>query len=260
MNCDTIRDRLGRYLDGELPAETVGAAGAVTAPPGLWEAVEAHLDGDRAHRTPFRRAWWTRGAWGALAAVIALSFLFGVFGTPSRDTEATASSVDFRVLLDTLPLDPQRAFRKFLIRYEARPVSPAEARRAAASLRFDVPEMLPGGFRLQQVYLLRFGDYPGVAAAYDRHGEFLAAVFHPPVNHERFGPYTGQPCVIGSHCGHKVEIGEWKLVHLTDPTTCHCVLSRLDEKTELPAILSAIASPPADAPTPSPPSPSEQRP
>ena len=47
--------------------------------------------------------------------------------------------------------------------------------------------------------------------------------------------------VIGHHRGHAVKVGDWKLVHLTDPSTCHCVLSRLDEATEIPAIMSAIS-------------------
>ncbi|MCH8912939.1 MAG: hypothetical protein IIA33_05155, partial [Planctomycetes bacterium] len=36
-------------------------------------------------------------------------------------------------------------------------------------------------------------------------------------------------------------VGDWKLVHLTSPTTCHCVLSRLDAATELPAVMQQLA-------------------
>jgi hypothetical protein len=43
------------------------------------------------------------------------------------------------------------------------------------------------------------------------------------------------------HRRHKVPVGEWSLVHLADPATCHCVLSRLDESTDLPAVIAAIA-------------------
>jgi hypothetical protein len=81
-----------------------------------------------------------------------------------------------------------------------------------------------------------------VAAEYLRDdGEFLGAVFHPPVQEEDHGSHKDHPAVIGKHRGRKVEVGEWSLVHLTDPTTCHCVLSRLDEVTELPSVMAAMA-------------------
>jgi hypothetical protein len=38
-----------------------------------------------------------------------------------------------------------------------------------------------------------------------------------------------------------VEVKPWRLVHFTDPTTCHCVLSTLDVEKELPAVFAAIA-------------------
>ena len=31
--------------------------------------------------------------------------------------------------------------------------------------------------------------------------------------------------------------------HLTDPTTCHCVLSKLSDTTGLPEVLAAVAPP-----------------
>jgi hypothetical protein len=49
-----------------------------------------------------------------------------------------------------------------------------------------------------------------------------------------------------------VKVGEWRLVHLTDRTKCHCsgachcvltcqcVLSKLNEDTELPNVLAAV--------------------
>jgi len=164
-----------------------------------------------------------------------------MFGLSSLESTAHASTVDFGVLLDALPLDAQKAFRKFLIRYDAKPSTPIAAKRNAADLNFDTPPVLPGGFRLQAVYELRIGGTKGIAAAYDRDGEFLGAVFHPPMKYEKFGSHENLPCIVGEHCGHKVQVGEWKLVHLTDPTTCHCLLSRLDEQSEMPAVMAAIA-------------------
>ena len=145
------------------------------------------------------------------------------------------------VLLDALPHDARAAFTKFLEHYDARESSLVEARRHAPKLNYDVPDVLPGGFVRKSLHTFQFGEVPGVAATYDRGGEFLAVVFHRPVSKEHYGPRREYPCMIGRHKGHKVGVGEWKLVHLTDPTTCHCLLSKLDEETELPAVMAAIA-------------------
>lgn len=216
---------------------------AVTVPDFLWASIARRLD--KTDRTisparPLRRLRF-RGAPWAIAAGVVLAVGLSMFGLSSLESTAHASTVDFGVLLDALPLDAQKAFRKFLMRYDAKPSTPVAAKRIASALNFDTPPVLPGGFRLQSVYELRIGGTRGIAAAYDRDGEFLAAVFHPPMKHEKFGSHENLPCVIGDHCGHKVQVGEWKLVHLTDPTTCHCLLSRVDEQSEMPAVMAAIA-------------------
>ena len=270
MPCERIEQQLGCYLDGELPASEraaveahllqcahcraelqqlrnlaagIGQLGSVEAPSSLWSRIERGLD--QADRPsvghPPRRRLRLRTAPWAWAAAIVLVLGLGFFGISSLEPRVQASTVDFAVLLDALPLDAQKAFRKFLVRYDAKPTTPVAAKRIAADLNFDTPSILPGGFRLRTVYELRIGGAKGIAAAYDREGEFLAAVFHPPMKHEKFGSHANYPCVIGEHCGHRVQVGDWKLVHLTDPTTCHCLLSRLDEQSQMPAVMAAIA-------------------
>lgn len=270
MCCEEIERQLGRYTDNELPevereevdvhlqscsscraglAELRDLAAGLAAPASLhvpgsvWQGIERRLDETPVavlppRRVPHRRP---RSIPWAIAAGLVIVVGLGMFGLSSLDTTARASTVDFGVLLDALPLDAQKAFRKFLVRYDAKPTTPVAAKRIASHLNFETPAVLPGGFRLQSVYQLRIGGTTGIAASYDREGEFLAAVFHPPMRHEEFGSHENLPCVIGEHCGHKVEVGEWKLVHLTDPTTCHCLLSRLDEEGDMPAVMRAIA-------------------
>ncbi len=272
MLCELIERQLGRYLDSELPkSDRAGvelhveqcascrsaldelrklAAGiaelkSTDVPPSLWARIEGRLGEAQSGRVAAvsgapRRVRWRIPPW-AIAAAIVLVVGLGLFGISSLEPSAQATTVDFRVLLDALPLDAQKAFRKFLVRYDAKPTTPVAAKRFAPELNFDTPAVLPGGFRLQSVYELRIGGTKGIATAYERDGEFLAAVFHRPMRHEKFGSHENYPCVIGEHCGHKVQVGEWKLVHLTDPTTCHCLLSRLDEATEIPMVMAAIA-------------------
>lgn len=273
MCCELVERQLGRYVDNELSvaergkvethlescsscraelgelrelADGIGRRAAVSLPDSLWESIERRFDQAGVDASPIRparprRRLRLRTAPWAIAAGVALAVGLGMFGLSSLDTTAQASTVDFGMLLDALPLNAQKAFRKFLVRYDARPTTPIAAKRVASALNFNTPAMLPGGFRLKSVYELRIGGARAIAGAYDRDGEFLAVVFHPPMKHERYGSHESYPCVIGEHCGHKVQVGEWKLIHLTDPTTCHCLLSRLNERSEMPAVLKAIA-------------------
>lgn len=270
MCCELIERQLGRYVDKELSAaerneveghlglcsscraeleelrelvDGVARPASVRVPKSLWANIERRLDQmERAasQPRPVRRPRLRRAPW-TIAAGLVLAAGLGMLGLSSLDTTAHASTVDFGVLLDALPLDARKAFRKFLVRYDAKPTTPVAAKRTASALNFDTPAVLPGGFQLRSVYELRIGGTRGIAAAYDRDGEFLAAVFHAPMKHEKFGSHENYPCVIGERCGHKVQVGAWKLVHLTDPTTCHCLLSRLDEQSEMPAVMKAIA-------------------
>jgi len=270
MHCNTAREQLGTYLDGELSADLRSSLethlrGCATCaqeleslkelvsglsvheparvPEALWASIEGRLEqrADRSRTAPrlpgFR---WPAAIAASLVVAVCLGLL-GLLWSDGPFGRAEASVIDFGILLDGLALDPERAFRDFLERYEARQIAPSAAASHAPTLSFALPEELPGGFGLQVVYVLRFGDSPGVAAKYSRNGELLATVFHRPVQREHFGTHKDLPCVVGPHRGHMVAVGEWTMVHLTDPTTCHCVLSKLDEQAELPAVMAAIS-------------------
>ncbi len=270
MCCEKVREQLGRFVDDELAPEVQADveahvrscatcklelkslrdlaaglfdSGTIRVPSNLWASIERRLDSEPGRAAALHQApYWkvNRKSW-ALAASVVLVVGLGMLGLSLTGNRVEASAVNFGVLLDALPLDAQKAFRKFLVLYDAKQASALDAQRNASELDFAVPEALPGGFRLQAVYMLRFGGHPGVAATYDREGEFLGTIFHAPVQQEDFGTHRDYDCVVGKHRGHKVEVGEWKLVHLTGPTTCHCVLSRLDEQTDLPRIMAAVA-------------------
>ncbi len=277
IGCKDIKESLGAYLDGEAApdvrrevadhlrlcdacaselgelqslAAAIAEPGSVTVPSNLWAQIESRLDQRDTARVSILGAYRSRAA-VALAASIVVVVGLGLITLPwGREGGAQAATVDFTILLDGLKTDAQDAFERFLAGYDAKEATPADARRHAPGLSFDLPASLPGGFELRAVYVLRFGDAPGVAARYDRDGEFLGAVFHPPVLREDYGTHKDRSCVVGKHRGHKVPIGDWSLVHLTDASTCHCVLSRLDEAGELPAVLAAVAPASASAPGP----------
>lgn len=269
MDCEAAKNDLGRYLDEELSptaraaveahvtscdacvaeletlrsmAAELASDSSVRVPAKLWDSIERTLDQQG-------RAVSPRSKFAALRQPLAMAasvlFVIGVgltalLWTDGGATRAEAATVDFGVLLDELPLDPGKAFRKFLVMYQAKSASPVEAKQHAPELNFEIPDELPGGFRLRSVYALQFHGDPGVAAEYDRGGEFLGTIFHRPVQQEDFGTHKDYACVIGQHHGHKVEVGSWKLIHITDPTTCHCILSQLSEQADLPAVIGAI--------------------
>lgn len=268
MTCREITNLLGSYLDGELSrfeakvvrehvmrcarcrgelasieslALAIAHAPAPQRPSGLWQTIEAQLArpiGADAAKVGVTRPFRLK----RVAAIIVFALLVGTgfWVLRGSDHAAQAATIDFGVLLDTLPLDPPKAFYRFLTLYGAVEIKAAQAHEFASRLDFEIPATLPGGFERMAVYGLRFGDNPGVATRYERDGEFLAAIFHPAVHPEQFGTHQDYPCVVGDHHGHKVSIGEWHMVHLTDPGTCHCLLSRLDE-VELSRIFKAVA-------------------
>jgi len=266
MTCDTVQEQLGAFVDGEVApelqaaiqahaakcpncaaelaelralADALNRPEAATVPPTLWQAIEERLPARPKRRIltlPITRLV-------GIAAAIFILIGLGLFSLPwggNGIPQAQAATVDFGVLLDGLRFDARAAFDKFVALYQGRPAMVADAQRHGKNLSFNLPESLPGGFRLATAYTLRFGNKPGVAVCYVRDGQFLAAIFHPPVLEEQYGTHEDRECVIGSHRGHAVEVGDWRLVHVTDPSTCHCILSTLDESTELPPVLSAL--------------------
>lgn len=274
VQCRDVREQLGLYVDGEIQAEARAAVEAhldrcpacakelqslravaaalapresAVVPESLWTAIEERLDqtataASEPSVAPTALPLFRRPIAAAASILLVVGLgLVGIAWLAGTTSTAEAATVDFGVLLDALPLDARKAFRKFLIQYDAKECTARDARRYAPDLNFAIPDSLPGGFKLEQVYTLRFGEHPGVAATYASPDDFVAFIFHPPVRREHFGGHRDYPCVIGQHRGHKVTVGEWKLIHVTDPTTCHCILSRLDEDTELPPIVSAVA-------------------
>jgi hypothetical protein len=274
MNCEAIQDRLGPFLDEELSAQECSSLdehlqacpactaelkrlravvdglrahrehSEVAAPPRLWPAIERELDRPGAPRTEPRRVLRFLQKPVAAAASVGILVGLGLFlsvwlgqGSPT----ASAETIDYSVLLDGLPSDIEASFQRFIGYYHGRQIDPAAALESAPGLSFSLPRELPGGYVLDKVYRLQFGTSPGIAARYQGGKEPVFVFFHPPAHREDLGTHTEMPCIIGDRHGHQIAVGPWRLVHFTDPTTCHCVLSVLNVKSQLPAVFAAIA-------------------
>ncbi len=267
MCCDEMREMLGPYVDGEVSPEThaaieahvctcqdcrcevgrlqelgdqINAGSAVCVPPTLWGRIEERLGATPTRRriARFIRLRSIIAAAACLVLAVGAGYLVLNYGLGSR---AEAATVNFSTLLDGLSVDAEAAFRQFVSQYRGRRVSADEARQHARQLDFAIPPKLPGGFDLEEAFALQIGDAPAAAAIYRRDGEFVGTIFHRAIHPEDYGTHRDHPCVVGEHRGHRVDVGEWRLIHVTDATTCHCVLSRLDERTTLPPILNAVA-------------------
>lgn len=272
MDCRTTRERLSVYLDGELAELESGevkdhlASCADCAdewehlkrvdqelrqhmktpepavPAAVWPAIEARL-GEQDRPT---QQWTLRRFQRPLALAASVALLVGV-GTAglvlinSSVVTARADLVDYNVLLNGITQDVNAAIERFLRHYQAVEISAAETRQEAPELHLTLPDELPGGFRLERVYQLRFGRHPGIAARYLRADEPLMLFFHPPMPHTRMGVHRESHCSVAGREGMRVEVGPWQLLHYTDPTTCHCLLSRLGTEAEQLAVLAAVA-------------------
>lgn len=269
MNCQTAREQLGAYADGELPPELAAeieehargceacadelralremmepfaAAAAMKAPPELWPLIEQRLDAalpvHAARRPAFRRRPVMIAA--SLAMVIGGGLVAGLW-LRSGANMARAEDLNFDLLLDGLADDVDGAFARFLEFHQAEPIAPQTAFATSLGLRFALPSKLPGDFRLEQAYRFRLGTQVGIAASYRRGSEPLLVFFHRPANGAHHGIRTEISCLIDGQEVHAVEVGPWRLAHFTDPTTCHCVLSTLNVEKELPAVFAVIA-------------------
>ncbi len=274
MDCKAIQDKIGALLDGELSvhertsleehlracssctaelerlqvlADRLRAFGgdfeAASSPP-LWSAIEQGLSAP-APQTPHRRRvfqFFRRPltAAASVAILIGGGLLAGIWLTSETPT-ASAATIDYSVLLDGVTNDVAASFQRFLSYYGGQQIDPKAATRVAPGLSFALPAELPGRYRLDKVYQLQFGVSPGVAAWYQGENGPLIVFFHTPVNRENVGVHKEMPCLVGNHYGHRIDIGSWKLVHFTDPTTCHCILSTLNVESELPAVFAAVA-------------------
>lgn len=274
MDCETIRVRLGALLDGEASVQERASLethlgtcvscraefeqlramvghlhryrrqSEVAAPPHLWSSIQGKMAKRPRQRraVPVILAFFRKPA--AIAASLGIVLGVAVFlsvwlgqGAPT----AIAETIDYSVLLDGVEKDIEGSFQRFVSYYRGRQIDPDIASAAAPALRFALPREIPGGYRLDRAYALQFGTSPGIAARYQSEKSLLIVFFHPPVDRDHVGVHKEMPCVVGNHYGHRVDVGPWKLVHFTDPTTCHCVLSTLDVESELPAVFAAVA-------------------
>lgn len=271
MDCQRVQDELGPYLDRELSVAQMGAFEAhfadcpscaaelaggkdllsrfdsaaeleLVPPADIWTSIQHRLTKQHRRQPSVILRFFHRPL--ALAASLAVLLGAGTFLAVTLNPAAKvaqADSIDYSLLLDGLAKDADASVNRFLDHYRATRMDAKIIAAQSAPMRFRIPEKLPGGFSLRESYRLQFGAKPGYAARYQQDsGEPIFVFFHTPVSKTTTGVHRDSHCSLaqGSHC---VEVGPWQLIHYTDPTTCHCLLSRIPDEAQLRAILAAIS-------------------
>ncbi len=275
MSCDEVKSWLGELLDGELSAElrpaveqhldecpacrseyeSLQSMAAELArspdaelPAGLWTAIEKRLDAATAVPVPSIRPGTRRTRIYQLArrplaaaalVVLAVGLGWLVWSAPWTST-AMAAQIDFRPLLEQSDGDIEAGILALIQAYGGEEVSLADGANRMR-VRVQAPGELPGGLRLKSRYLLNMGrHHRALAFHYTGPDGHLLLLQCPPHIQKDFGNYECLPCRVGSHDGHGVRVGKLYLMHMMSENVCVCVVSTLDERSELPAALDAV--------------------
>ena len=264
MNCEKPRTQLGEYYDGELSGEAVRrldthfaecdacresleslrelnsrvAGWETVAPPAnLWPAIAKRLD-----RTVAAEARSGPLSWRPLATAAAVLFAVGLgwlfVGGPGRST-AVAREFDFAPLLNNVGDDLGIGLRALIERYGGRATTLDEAARTM-HVRVHPPEELPGEMRLRSMHMVNMGDHESLAFHFAGPRDQMLVMQCPPGMRKQYGGRECLPCTVGARPGQVVREGPWRLVHVESENVCICVVSRLDESTELAAVLELL--------------------
>lgn len=264
--CETIRSQLGPFVDGELSdaereqvqghlaacaacrqelarldglTRRLGDGMAVTAPAGLWAAIEQRL-GEAAAAVatepklrPPDRSWVLRIARKPLAAAAVLLLVVGLGWLATNapwETPAMADQLDFRPLLERADGDIGAGIQALMQAYGGEAITAAEASRRMR-VRVTAPEQLPQSLQLEQRYLLNMGrSHQALAFHYAGSGEeHLLLLQCPPDVEKDYGNFECVACSVGDHHGHGVQVGKLHLMHMASENVCVCVVSTLDE-------------------------------
>ncbi|MFQ5525903.1 MAG: anti-sigma factor family protein [Thermoanaerobaculia bacterium] len=223
--CSEVEQKLSAFIDGELPElERLGIerhlescadcrrelelltealrvireeGRSVPAPP-AWESVRATVAASTVQRSTWGRWLWDKRTIAAsigLVAVAGIVFAL-VRGEWSPKTDLTADGVESAQLqLAELP-----GLESFLAAHRAREVDRAGLE---GSLHFaaQVPEELPGGFRLERAFLVRDRCCAGSCLVYRKGKELVSLVQHPPSHPVSWNGGELESCTIaGRSC------------------------------------------------------------
>jgi hypothetical protein len=199
--CLEVERRLSAFVDGELTVlERLGAErhletcaacrrelelltavssllrgeGRSVPEPPAWESVRETLATSRPPRSIWRGFIRAMAASIALVALAGLSFAIARLAWPSRTEPTIEGFQALPVQLAGLP-----GLERFLADHRAEEVKTTDLG-GRVSFAPQMPEELPGGFRLQTAYVVRDRCCTGSCLIYRRGDELVTLVQHPP--------------------------------------------------------------------------------
>lgn len=226
------------------------------APQSLWTAIRARLDQENAvplgaarlslagdsggppHRAEVTRGF-TRRQWGVFAAAAALMFMIGVGAFLMRE-EAQAAGIDFRPILEQADGDIEAGIAALIAAHGGRAITLEEAQRLM-TVRIHPPARLPAEMTLKGMYLLKMGEKHRSLAFHLKGPRGHLLLLQCPAGVRRdYGNQECLPCKLGAGSDHALRVGALRLMHRDSANVCMCIVSTLDEQSDLPAVLDAI--------------------
>ena len=276
MHCETVREQLGPWIDGELPKQQAAAiedhlqtcdacrheadqlrrlAEALKADdcvPGrgvltpadigaLWQRIETTLDArpaDPEPRVAARRWRLLRPMLAAAAVLVAVGL--GTYSFIATNGPAVAAEIDLRPFLEQSGRDIAAGVQALIDRYGGRRLDPAELARTVR-LRIHLPDELPLGLKLDSAYLLHMGHHHKAAGLLLRGkaGQLLL-IQCPGGTKKELGNVQCLPCRIGGKPGHLAEVGPLQIGHIESPSVCVCIVSALPSTDDLSRVLAKV--------------------
>lgn len=270
MECGAVRERLGEFIDGEVGPDVAAEVGAhlrgcvlcrsearrlremvealrweaaPSPPEDLWARIE-RAAGDRGAGAvrprwgPTRRRFvWSAGA--LAACLLGGAGTVWVASVLAPAEAVTAGVLDFRPLLARAGRDIAGGLEALLSVYGGRRIDLSEAQRRMR-VRVHPAENLPGGLRVAGLYLVNMGDHESLTFHLSGGGQDVLVMQCPPGMRKAYGERECLPCQVGGRPGQIVREGACRLVHLESENVCVCIVSTLDERHDLPALVEAL--------------------
>ncbi|MCC7290736.1 MAG: zf-HC2 domain-containing protein [Phycisphaerales bacterium] len=229
---------------------------AVAAPPQVWTVIRNRLDHESGGG--FNAARWnevpgvehphpqvessrgfTRRQWGVFAAAAGLVFMLGVGAFLMRG-EAQAAGIDFRPILEQADGDIEAGIAALIAAHGGRAITLEEAQRLM-TVRIHPPAKLPAEMTLKGMYLLKMGEKHRSLAFHLAGPRGHLLLLQCPAGVRRdYGNQECLPCKLGAGSDHALRVGALRLMHRDSANVCMCIVSTLDEQSDLPAVLDAI--------------------
>lgn len=273
MDCETIRRHLGEFFDRELEpaardeverhlanctacrieldaiesmARGLSTPPTVTVPDDLWCSIEKRLGAETsptqtvapaAHS--FMRARW-RPLASAAAIVFVLALAYLSTSLPGTSQTAQAKSFDFTPLLNRVGDDLAAGLQALIDAYGGREITLEQAAKEMR-VRVHPPEILPGGMKLKSTHLVNMLNHESLALHFVGPNQQLLVMQCPAGMMKDYGGRECLACQAGARSGHQVvREGEWSLFHVESENVCICIVSTMDQKTELPELMQAL--------------------